>query len=88
MGLGSLGTAVPARAFVERWSNRKLNSLLKALTIITVITGLVGAVAGIFGMSFDTPIPRIELLGFVAVNAAMFAVSAGIIAIALWRRWF
>ena len=64
------------------------NSLLKALTIITVITGLVGAVAGIFGMNFDTPIPHSGLLGFVAVNAAMFAVSAAIIAIALWRRWF
>ena len=64
------------------------NSLLKALTIITVITGLIGAVAGIFGMNFDTPIPQTGLLGFVAVNAAMFAVSAAIIAIALWRRWF
>lgn len=64
------------------------NSLLKALTIITVITGLVGAVAGIFGMNFDTPIPHSGLPGFIAVNAAMFAVSAAIIAIALWRRWF
>jgi magnesium transporter len=64
------------------------NSLLKALTIITVITGLVGAVAGIFGMNFDTPIAHSGLLGFVLVNAGMFAVSAAIIAIALWRRWF
>ena len=64
------------------------NSLLKALTIITVITGLVGAVAGIFGMNFDTPIPHSGLLGFVLVNAAMFAISAAIIAVALWRRWF
>lgn len=64
------------------------NSLLKALTIITVITGLVGAVAGIFGMNFDTPIPHSGLLGFVLVNAGMFAVSAAIIALALWRRWF
>ena len=64
------------------------NSLLKALTIITVITGLVGAVAGIFGMNFDTPIPHSGLLGFIAVNAAMVAVSAAVIAVALWRRWF
>lgn len=64
------------------------NSLLKALTIITVITGLVGAVAGIFGMNFDTPIPHTGLLGFLLVNAGMFGVSAAIIAVALWRRWF
>lgn len=64
------------------------NQLLKALTIITVITGLVGAVAGIFGMNFDTPIPHSGLLGFIAVNAAMVAVSAAVIAVALWRRWF
>lgn len=64
------------------------NALLKALTIITVITGLVGAVAGIFGMNFDTPIPHTGLIGFLVVNTAMFAVSAAIVGIALWRRWF
>lgn len=64
------------------------NALLKALTIITVITGLVGAVAGIFGMNFDTPIPRSGLFGFLVVDAAMFVASAAIVAVALWRRWF
>ena len=63
------------------------NQLVKVLTIATVITGVIGAVAGIFGMNFNTPIPNSGLYGFLVVTGAMIAVSVGIVALALWRRW-
>lgn len=63
------------------------NQLLKVLTIATVITGVIGAVAGVFGMNFDTPVAHSGLLGFLAVTGAMVAVSVGIVALAIWRRW-
>jgi magnesium transporter len=63
------------------------NQLLKVLTVATVITGVVGAVAGVFGMNFDTPIPRSGLPGFLLVTGSMIAVSLGFAGIAIWRRW-
>lgn len=63
------------------------NQLLKVLTIATVITGVIGAVAGVFGMNFDTPVAHSGLPGFLVVTGAMIAVSVGIVALALWRRW-
>ena len=63
------------------------NQLVKVLTIATVITGVIGAVAGVFGMNFDTPFAHSGLRGFVAVTGAMIAVSVGIVALAIWRRW-
>ena len=63
------------------------NQLLKVLTIATVITGVIGAVAGVFGMNFDTPIPKSGLSGFLLVDAAMVAVSVGIVILAVWRGW-
>lgn len=63
------------------------NQLVKVLTIATVITGVIGAVAGVFGMNFDTPVAHSGLPGFLAVTGAMVAVSVGIVALAIWRRW-
>lgn len=63
------------------------NQLVKVLTIATVITGVVGAVAGVFGMNFDTPVAHSGLPGFLVVTGAMIAVSVGIVALAVWRRW-
>jgi Mg2+ and Co2+ transporter CorA len=63
------------------------NQLIKVLTVATVITGVIGAVAGIFGMNFDTPIAQTGLSGFLLVSGAMIAVSVGIVAFAIWRRW-
>ena len=60
---------------------------MKVLTIATVITGVIGAVAGVFGMNFDTPVAHSGLSGFLAVTGAMVAVSIGIVAVAIWRRW-
>lgn len=63
------------------------NQLVKVLTIATVITGVIGAVAGVFGMNFDTPIAHSGISGFLLVTGAMIAVSVGIVAVAIWRRW-
>lgn len=63
------------------------NQLVKVLTIATVITGVIGAVAGVFGMNFDTPIAHSGFTGFLLITGAMIAVSVGIVALALWRRW-
>lgn len=63
------------------------NQLLKALTIATVITGIVGAVAGVFGMNFDTFIPKTGMTGFLLVTGAMLFASLALVAIAVWRRW-
>ena len=63
------------------------NQLIKISTIATVITGIVGAVAGIFGMNFDTPIAHSGLEGFLIITGLMVASAAGIVALALWRRW-
>ncbi len=63
------------------------NQLVKVLTIATVITGVIGAVAGIFGMNFSTPFANSGLKGFAFVTGAMIAVSVGIVALAIWRRW-
>lgn len=63
------------------------NQLVKVLTIATVITGVIGAVAGVFGMNFDTPIAHSGFGGFLLVTGAMIAVSVGIVAAAIWRRW-
>ncbi len=63
------------------------NQLVKILTIATVITGVIGAVAGIFGMNFSTPFANSGLRGFALVTGTMIAVSVGIVALAIWRRW-
>lgn len=63
------------------------NQLLKALTIATVITGIVGAVAGIFGMNFDTFIPKTGITGFLLVTGAILFSSVALVAVAIWRRW-
>ena len=63
------------------------NQLIKVLTIATVITGVIGAVAGVFGMNFNTSIPQTGMIGFLLVTAAMIIVSAGIVVVAIWRRW-
>lgn len=63
------------------------NQLVKVLTIATVITGVIGALAGVFGMNFDTPVAHSGFSGFLLVTGAMIAVSVGIVAIAIWRRW-
>ena len=63
------------------------NQLLKALTIATVITGIVGAVAGVFGMNFDTFIPKTGMAGFLFVTGAMLFSSVALVAVAIWRRW-
>lgn len=63
------------------------NQLIKVLTIATVITGIVGALAGIFGMNFDTPIAHTGFQGFLIITGLMVASAAGIVALALWRRW-
>jgi Mg2+ and Co2+ transporter CorA len=63
------------------------NQLVKVLTIATVITGVIGAVAGIFGMNFDTPIAHSGFVGFLLVSGTMIAVSVGIVAVAILRRW-
>ena len=63
------------------------NQLIKVLTIATVITGVVGAVAGVFGMNFDTPIAHTGLAGFLVITGLMIVSAAGIVALALWRRW-
>jgi magnesium transporter len=64
------------------------NQLVKALTVATVITGIVGCAAGVFGMNFDTPFFHSGIAGFGVVTASMLIVSAVIIAVAIWRRWF
>lgn len=63
------------------------NQLVKVLTIATVITGVIGAVAGIFGMNFSTPFANSGLKGFALVTGGMIAVSVGIVALSIWRRW-
>ncbi len=67
---------------------QETNQLVRALTIVTVVTGVIGAAAGIFGMNFDTPFAHSGVTGFVDVTVAMFVLTAGIIAMAIWRKWF
>ncbi|MGZ3306690.1 MAG: CorA family divalent cation transporter [Asticcacaulis sp.] len=63
------------------------NQLVKALTIATVVTGIIGAIAGIFGMNFDIPFDHSGFTGFMFVVAVMVVSSAGVLTVAIWRRW-
>lgn len=67
---------------------QETNQLVRALTIVTVVTGVIGATASIFGMNFETPFMHSGVQGFVYVTIAMFVFTAGIIAVAIWRKWF
>ena len=63
------------------------NQLVKMLTLVTVVIGLAGAIAGIFGMNFDTPIPKTGLIGFYAAVGSMVVLSVSAFALAVWRKW-
>ena len=63
------------------------NQLVKMLTLVTVVIGLAGAIAGIFGMNFETPIPKTGLTGFYFAVGSMVFLSVIAFALAVWRKW-
>ena len=63
------------------------NKLVKMLTLVTVVIGLAGAIAGIFGMNFETSIPKSGLAGFYLAVGSMVVLSVITFALAVWRKW-
>lgn len=66
----------------------RTNETMRVLTFVTFITGLLATLVGALGMNFEAGFFSSGDAGFWSVVAGLVVLSAVVLALGRWRRWF